>query len=74
MAIRIMPHVRLTILNGRVTGDSFGQITSHQKNGISVVDCIIIEQDLFPLVQSFVVRVPNYLCDHSQLNCCVVKF
>lgn len=56
----------LGILNGRTKGDTFGQITSHNRNGVSVVDYIVVDLELLPLVQSFVVRPPNYLSHHSQ--------
>ena len=54
-------------ISGRIKADFFGKVSCHKRNGVSVVDYIIVEQELLPLVQTFVVRPVNYLSDHSQI-------
>jgi hypothetical protein len=55
------------ILNGRTQGDSFGRATFHGNNGISVVDYIICDQELFRNTNYFVVIPPTYLSDNIQI-------
>ena len=57
----------LKILNGRVNGDTLGRPTFHGRNGISVIDYAICDQDLFPYVSHFVVKQPCSLSDHSPI-------
>jgi hypothetical protein len=57
----------MKMLNGRTKGDSFGRATSHGNNGISVVDYIICDQELFRNTNYLVVKPPTYLSDHSQI-------
>lgn len=57
----------LKILNGRSHGDSLGNATYHGKNGISVVDYIITDQNLFRSADYFVVEQPSFLSDHSPI-------
>ena len=57
----------MRILNGRTKGDSLGRATFHGSNGISVVDYIICDQELFQKVEHFIVKPPTYLSDHSQI-------
>jgi exonuclease III len=57
----------LRTLNGRTKGDSLGRATFHGSNGISVVDYIICDQELFQKVEHFIVKHPTYLSDHSQI-------
>jgi hypothetical protein len=65
--IEICKNCNLRILNGRTLGDSFGKPTSHSKNGSSVVDYIICDQELTQSTENFIVKPPTYLSDHSQL-------
>ena len=51
----------LRILNGRVSGDSLGRVTFHGKNGVSVVDYAVCDQDLLSQVANFVVKDPLHL-------------
>ena len=57
----------LRILNGRVSGDSLGRVTFHGKNGVSVVDYAVCDQDLLSHVANFVVKDPLHLSDHSPI-------
>ena len=57
----------LRILNGRVSGDSLGKATFHGRNGTSVVDYSICDQDLFQHVANFIVKEPSCLSDHSPI-------
>lgn len=45
--INICKSSDMRILNGRTKGDSFGRATYHGNNGISVVDYIICDQEMF---------------------------
>ena len=55
----------LRILNGRAKGDYFGQPTCYMRNGASVVDYIMVDQELFNLFKSFTVKPPTLLSNHS---------
>ena len=57
----------MKILNGRTKGDSFGRVTFHGNNGISVVDYILCDQELFRNTNYFVVIPPTYLSDNIQI-------
>ena len=57
----------LKILNGRVSGDTLGRATFHGRNGISVVDYAICDQDTLSNVANFVVKQPCSLSDHSSI-------
>lgn len=54
--LEICKSADLRIPNGRVNGDSLGRATFHEKNGISVVDHAICDQEIFSLVADFIVR------------------
>ena len=64
----------LLILNGRVTGDIFGKLTSHNWNGSSVVDYCITSNELSDRIAKFSVGefVP-WLSDHCWINT-VIRF
>ena len=49
----------LRILNGRTKGDSFVKITYSPK-GTSVVDYIIVNQDMAQMIKSFIVKQPTF--------------
>ncbi|CAB3994131.1 Hypothetical predicted protein [Paramuricea clavata] len=65
--IEICKNCNLRILNGRTLGDSFGKPTFHNKDGTSVVDYIICDQELTQTIKNFVVKPPTYLSDYSQI-------
>ena len=48
--LEICKSADLRILNGRVSGDSLGRVTFHGKNGVSVVDYAVCDQDLLSLL------------------------
>ena len=54
----------LTLLNGNKLGDVFGEYTSINYNGASVVDYSAVSADLENLVMKFVVRDLNRFSDH----------
>ena len=64
--IDICKNCDLRILNGRTKGDSLEKPTYHGPNGISVIDYIICDQNLFDKTEYFIVNPPTYLSDHSQ--------
>ena len=51
----------MRILNGRVIGDLFGKYTCHKSTGSSVVDYIILSEELLTSVLYFKVSdfIPN---------------
>ena len=55
----------LRILNGRTKGDSLGRPTYHGRKGISVIDYIICDQNLYQKIEYFIVKPPTYLSDYS---------
>ena len=57
----------LRIVNGTVNGDSLGRPTFHGRNGISVIDYAICDQDLFTHIANFIVKEPLCLSDHSPI-------
>ena len=63
--LQICKNFDLRILNGKIRGDSLGNITFHGRLGVSVVDYIICDQTLFQNVDYFTVKGPTYLSDHS---------
>ena len=65
--LQVCKNLDLRIINGRVRGDSMGNITYHGRIGVSTVDYIICDQSLFQHVDYFLVKSPCYLSDHSQL-------
>ena len=68
LLLEICKSQNLKILNGRKTGDSLGKPTFHGFNGLSVVDYIIVSQNLFDITSYFVEKEPTYLSDHSQIT------
>ena len=66
--LEICKSADLRILNGRVSGDSLGRVTFHGKNGVSVVDYAVCDQDLLSHVANFVVKDPLHLSDHSPIT------
>ena len=58
--INLCKNCDMKILNRRTKGDSFGRATFHGNNGISVVDYIICDQELFRNTNYFVVKPPTY--------------
>ena len=66
--LEIFKSADLRTLNGRVSGDSLGRVTFHGKNGVSVVDYAVCDQDLLSQVANFVVKDPLHLSDHSPIT------
>ena len=65
--IELCKTCNLRVLNGRTLGDSFGRPTYHGKNGISLIDYAICDQDFRRSVENLVVKPPTYLSDYSQI-------
>ena len=65
--IEICKNCNLRILNGRTLGDSLGRPTYHGKNGTSLVDYVICDQDLTETIENLIIKPPTYLSDHSQI-------
>lgn len=58
----------LCILNGRTLGDLLGHYTSHQPEGLSVIDYNIISKHLYNKVTSFQVGLLTEYSDHCPLR------
>ena len=57
--------LELSIINGRKTGDVFGNFTSFLWNGNSVVDCLFTSEQLFKKILNFKVgEFMPWLSDH----------
>ena len=65
--LEICKTLDLRIVNGRANGDTLGGPTFHGKNGTSVIDYVICDQFTLLNVNSFVVKQPSYLSDHSAI-------
>ena len=59
---------KLRILNGRVTGDLDGKLTSYQYNGASTVDYGIVSKDLQSTVLGFQVQALTPYSDHCPIT------
>ena len=60
---------KLTILNGCVLGDVFGEFTSVNYNGCSVVDYMTATPNLYGKVSTFEVLSLTKFSDHKPLTC-----
>ena len=58
----------LWIANGRINGDSSGQMTCYNYKGASAVDYFILDDYLTPNVVSFKISVPQFRSCHSMLQ------
>ena len=68
--VELCKSLGLITLNGRKIGDLFGNFTSFQWNGNSVVDYVLVDRSLFPSISFF--RIGNFipwLSDH-----CATRF
>ena len=65
--LQICKNFDLRILNGRIRGDSFGNITYHGSLGVSTVDYFISDQSLFQYVDYLIIKCPTYFSDLSQI-------
>ena len=59
----------LTLLNGNVIGDIFGELTCYQYNGQSVVDYIAVSPSIRNMVKRFKVLSLTNLSDHRPILC-----
>ena len=59
----------LSLLNGAMIGDIFGEFTSINYNGASVVDYMAASEGVRKLVKSFKVLDLNRFSDHKPLSC-----
>ena len=67
--LAFMESCNLTILNGSTVGDIFGEFTSLQYNGASVVDYMAVSPNLIDVVDSVRVSPITPFSDHSPLLC-----
>jgi hypothetical protein len=76
--IELCKSLELLILNGRKIGDIFGQFTSLQWNGNSVVDYVLASQSIYPSISYFKIGefIP-WLSDHCatrfKLETCMIR-
>ena len=58
----------LSILNGRIEGDTLGRFTYYNTNQApSTIDYAIASYDLFQKISHFIVKPEFYLSDHCQI-------
>ena len=66
--IDICKDSQLRIVNGRAPVDMYGQYTSFNKNGCSVVDYSLSDEYMLSNILYFYIHPPNHLSDHSMLS------
>ena len=66
--IEICVSHNLRIANGRINGNSLGQMTCYNYKGESVVDYFILDDYLIPNVVSFKILAPLFRSCHSMLR------
>lgn len=66
--LRLCIGKKLRILNGRVTGDLEGKLTSYQYNGASTVDYGIVSEHLQNIVLGFQVQALTPYSDHCPIT------
>ena len=71
LLIDFMAGSNLSILNGNMVGDIFGEFTCHNYNGCSVVDYMSVTQTLFQSVSKFEVLDLTPYSDHRPCKCVV---
>ena len=59
------------VLNGRTLGDLCGSYTCYQPSGSSVVDYMLVSEDLLTSVSYFLVHNLSDLSDHCQISCMI---
>ena len=59
LLLQICKNCDLAILNGRIKGDSLGNVTFHGRNGVSTVDYVICDQNLFQKIEFFCCETTN---------------
>ena len=71
LLIDFMACSNLSILNGNMVGDIFGEFTCHNYNGCSVVDYMSVTQTLYHSVSKFEVLDLTPYSDHKPCKCVV---
>jgi hypothetical protein len=69
--LQLCANTDMSIINGRVEGDTPGKFTCHKTNGSSVVDYGLISSSIMDQVVYFQVQPPNEWSDHSLIKMCV---
>ena len=59
---------KIRFLNGRVLGDLTGSFTCHQRNGSSVVDYILVNENMIQNVSMFKVHDVSPISDHCMVS------
>ena len=67
--LELLGSCNLTMLNGNMIGDIFGEYTCYTYNGQSVVDYVAVSPNIKNLVKSFKVLAMTDLSDHRPLLC-----
>ena len=68
--LQIMTNHDMLLANGRICGDMAGNLTCCQYNGSSVVDVLIAQRDLIPLINYFKVLPFDWYSDHAVISAC----
>ena len=71
LLIDLMACANLTILNGNMLGDIFGDFTCQNYRGSSLVDYIAVSENLFNLIERFEVLDLTSYSDHRPCKCLI---
>ena len=63
--VQLMTNYDMMLANGRICGDMAGNYTCCQRNGCSVVDMLIVQRDLLPIIDYFKVLAFDWYSDHA---------
>lgn len=66
--INLCRETQLRLVNGRALGDLSGKYTCYQKNGNSVVDFVVVNEQLLQNIVWFKVHEPIHLSDHALIS------
>ena len=66
--LNLLTNHDLLIANGRVCGDLRGKYTCNQRNGMSVVDLLILPEDILNRLNYFKVADFDWYSDHSYIS------
>ena len=66
--LQLMTNYDMMLANGRICGDMAGNYTCCQRNGCSVVDMLIVQRYLLPIINYFKVLPFDWYSDHAVIS------
>ena len=66
--LQLMTNYDMMLANGHICGDMAGNYTRCQRNGCSVVDMLIVQRDLLPIIDYFKVLPFDWYSDHAVIS------